>query len=121
MIVDALELNMGDELVEPRRSFTDPDDEDEDMLSSVRNFKYIQYVANQTFYIFSLQILFYIVNWKYLFSLIQTILGSKLIVRKGRPTSRSPCVTIYDTRTRFTAEASWVQLRVQRHSWAVAQ
>ena len=41
MIADALELNMGDELVEPRRSFTDPDDEDDDMLSSVRNHKYI--------------------------------------------------------------------------------
>ncbi len=36
MVVDALELNMGDDLVQPRRSFTDPDDEDEDMLSSVR-------------------------------------------------------------------------------------
>ena len=36
IIVDALELNMGDELAEPRRSFTDPD-EDEDMLSSVRS------------------------------------------------------------------------------------
>ena len=37
MVVDALELNMGDDLVRPPpRGFSDPD-EDEDMLSSVRD------------------------------------------------------------------------------------
>ena len=36
MIADALELNMGNDLVEPLRSFTDPDEDEDMLLSSVR-------------------------------------------------------------------------------------